>query len=65
MFRKSFQALFLLLLNGLVLCGQTNNPYKSVKVDTTRIVGSSEMVKITAETGIDINQTDEYTHSLF
>jgi len=46
MFRKSFQALFLLVFNSLILCGQTTNPYKSVKIDTTRIVSSSEVVKI-------------------
>ncbi|MDP3643817.1 MAG: hypothetical protein Q8S54_11580 [Bacteroidota bacterium] len=46
MLRKLFQIILLLFFNGLVVAGQTNNPYQSVKVDTTRKVTSEVVVKI-------------------
>lgn len=46
MILKSFNLFLFLLLNGMVVFGQTNNAYKSVKIDTARKGSSAEVVKI-------------------
>jgi len=46
MARKSIFLLFFLIISGILAIGQTSTAYKSVKIDTTRKVTSSEVVKI-------------------
>ncbi len=46
MARKSIILFICLLIPGIIAMGQTNNAYRSVKIDTARNVTSAEVVKI-------------------